>query len=101
MRRCSHSAHPSGRLNRQRLQAVRLEVQPRFLPLCRLIPNARPRGYHEHGQVIALAVFRVQDVIAQAQPLVAMLPAEAEGMQRGRRSGRKKLEGVAIALSER
>jgi hypothetical protein len=80
---------------------VRLEVQPRFLPLFRLIPNARARRHHEHSQVIALAVFRVQDVIAQAQPLVAPLPSETKRMQRGRGSWREKMNGVASALRER
>src|SRR5205807_1473713 len=70
------------RLNRQRLQTVRLEVVARCLGLFGALANAFSRRDHENRRMIALAVSPRQYVIAQAQPVSSWLPLEMEGMQR-------------------
>ena len=68
--------------DRQRLQPVREEILAARLHLFRFLAHTRARRHHEHRQMIALAVLRGQNIIAQAQPVLARLPAEMERVDR-------------------
>ena len=98
MRRCSHSARAFGGLDGQRLDGVRLEELAGLLPLLGSFADARARGHHEQRQMIAPAVLGIEDVVAQAQAVVAALPAEAEGVDGRRAAGREQVDRVAVAL---
>src|SRR5215475_3072117 len=48
--------------------------------------------------MIAPALVRVENVVAQAEPVVLRLPAELERVQRAGRARGEQVDGVAVAL---
>ena len=81
-----------GRFDGQRLNGVRFEELARLLPLLGPLADARAGRDHEQRQVVAAAIFGVQNVIAQAQSVFARLPSEAEGVE-GRAAARREQAG--------
>ena len=61
---------------------MRLEIFARVLQRLRAGPHSFARGHHKQRHVIALAVFRWQYVVAQAQEVPGALPLEPVGVQR-------------------
>ena len=88
----------AARLFRQRLNRMRLEERPRLLPLLRPLPHARSRRHHEQRHVIATPLLRLENVVAQTQPVLATLPPELERLDRRRPAGREQMHRVPVAL---
>ena len=85
-----------GRLDRQRLQSVRLQILALLLQLLGFFADPRARCHHEDRQVIA-AVLRIQDVIAEAKPVFTMLPAEPTSRNALSRSSERPLSAKSFS----
>ena len=86
------------RLNRQRLQAVRLEVVAILLGFFRPFPDSFSGRHHEKRNVIAFPILRRQHVIAQAQLVARFLPLESPGVHRIVSARREQMQGLALGL---
>ncbi len=60
---------PFGGFERQRLQRMGEEKFSFFLGLFRVLADAFTGAHHEQHNMVALALLRLQDVVAQAQPV--------------------------------
>ncbi len=89
---------PFRRLNRQSLQCVRLEVIPIVLCFFRAVANSLARRHHEQRYMVTLPLFRLQDVIRQAQKIALPLSSKSKRMQRRRRSRRKQMQRIPLGF---
>src|SRR5579871_2835734 len=75
-----------------------LEEFPSLLGLFCCFAHARACAYNKQRQMIAPAIFGIQNVVAQAQTIRLWLAPKPEYVQRPFRPGSEQLNGVAIAF---
>src|SRR5205823_7453518 len=68
------------------------------LPLLGALADTLTGGHDEQRDVVAAAILRIEDVIAQAEAVLAALPAERECVNRRTAARREKMRRVAVAL---
>ena len=82
----------------ERLDAVGFDEFASLLECLGTLADTLARGDDEHRQVVAAAVFGVENVIAEAQAVFAALAAEMECVHRGCGGGFEEMDRIAVAL---